>query len=1073
DRLGVSEGGLCCVGTSATLGGSEDSTRLRQYAEDVFDTPFEEGAVIGETRQTAEAFLQPVRYTIFPDLEQHDALQPEAQAHPADYVAAQIPHWFPEGTGSDWDLTTDAGRIALGEALRRHLMTHSVVDLLDDRPAEISDLAARLEARLPQLKGISRRQQTAMLRSFLSVLSWARTASNSGGEARPFVQLRTQLWLREMRRMVASVDNPPVLAFHDDLPESEHDGHLPVAHCLECGAMGWVGIQRPNETTIRTGLKNIYQKFFASDPSCVFAFPVGADERVDAEGRYHQLCTHDLHLNDADADACTACDQEDGLLRVFMPHVQRTTQDDTQVSVRDCPHCGASSTLTIMGSRAASLSSVMISQLFASEYNTDKKLLTFSDSVQDAAHRAGFFESRTYRFNIRSAIQQYVDQASEPVTLDEAMRQITDHYTQTYSKEAFVSNFIAPDMRWLRDYDQMLEQGTLPDESDIVTRVRKRLSWETWSEYGFRARIGRTLEKTGASTLQVDTGRLQSAVDALVPELQNNVGDLREVAPTDVARFVRGLIAHMKNQGAIYHPELDRYIEQGGNSYMLNRQHHLPNYGYRSRLPAFVASRSTQRFDPVLTPAGNADSWLQAWATKCFGAHDPMLSSVMDQLYDRVLSILVTNNLLERRETSRGVRVWGVRPDALRVTTAVRQLRCDTCDHNASVGHDVVDDWQGTRCLRYQCTGRYASEAHAPNYYRQLYTQSARRRIIAREHTGLLEREERETLEKAFDHNEHPWDPNLISCTPTLEMGVDIGKLSTVMLCSVPPSPSNFVQRIGRGGRRTGNALDVTVANGQPHDLYFFEDPTEMIAGTIEPPGIYLNATYVLFRQFVAFCFDRWIASGEVGPQAVPGTLGRALPTLKVEGAFPDTWLSFVEMNEDELFADFIALFSDTLDEDDTSELRSVIAKEGGFRYQVMGRFESVVKRRKAIKRDVQRIRSRIRKHEEGPASNQAEEEINKLRQEKTALQRIDAQIRSMRTYNFLTESGLLPNYAFPEEGVTLRSVLLRGEEIWAKEYRRPASQALKELAPGATFYAGGRSVQVDQIDLSGEDTLQ
>ena len=35
--------------------------------------------------------------------------------------------------------------------------------------------------------------------------------------------------------------------------------------------------------------------------------------------------------------------------------------------------------------------SASISQMFASKFNDDKKTLAFSDNVQDAAHRAGFF----------------------------------------------------------------------------------------------------------------------------------------------------------------------------------------------------------------------------------------------------------------------------------------------------------------------------------------------------------------------------------------------------------------------------------------------------------------------------------------------------------------------------------------------------------------------------------------------------------------------------------------------------------------------------------------------------------
>lgn len=83
-------------------------------------------------------------------------------------------------------------------------------------------------------------------------------------------------------------------------------------------------------------------------------------------------------------------------------------------------------------------------------------------------------------------------------------------------------------------------------------------------------------------------------------------------------------------------------------------------------------------------------------------------------------------------------------------------------------------------------------------------------------------------------------------------------------------------------------------------------------------------------------------------------------------------------------------------------------------------------------------------------------------------------QINNKQTLNFLTDEGLLPNYAFPEAGITLRSVLWRRKEGGEAreyqnttfEYERPASTALAELAPLNNFYAGGHKVEIEQIDL-------
>jgi DEAD/DEAH box helicase domain-containing protein len=80
----------------------------------------------------------------------------------------------------------------------------------------------------------------------------------------------------------------------------------------------------------------------------------------------------------------------------------------------------------------------------------------------------------------------------------------------------------------------------------------------------------------------------------------------------------------------------------------------------------------------------------------------------------------------------------------------------------------------------------------------------------------------------------------------------------------------------------------------------------------------------------------------------------------------------------------------------------------------------------------------------------------------------------------FLTDKGVLPNYAFPEEGVKLKSIIARqpedgrreenGENLVTREYVRPASSALSEFAPGQFFYANGHEVVIDRLDLNKRD---
>jgi len=91
----------------------------------------------------------------------------------------------------------------------------------------------------------------------------------------------------------------------------------------------------------------------------------------------------------------------------------------------------------------------------------------------------------------------------------------------------------------------------------------------------------------------------------------------------------------------------------------------------------------------------------------------------------------------------------------------------------------------------------------------------------------------------------------------------------------------------------------VTLADGaSPHDLYFYEQPLEMMAGRVDPPGVFLHAAEVLRRQLFAFCIDAWVASG-IPDSAFPDKTSVALDAIDKQdlARFPYNLLAFIQQD--------------------------------------------------------------------------------------------------------------------------------------------------------------------------------
>lgn len=1106
-RLQVDDGSLCCVGTSATLGGPTAAAHLRQYARDVFGEPFDEHSVIGESRLDDAAFLagREKEWTAEPAEDDKDILDPARTDDPQAWLRAQERLWFGDSESTapasppNHHIGEDAWAVTLGERLERHATFHALLHALGGQTVDLDRLVAELARRRSAWRADPARARLA-LSSLLALVSAARAwrdelprvaerrqAEGLPRPVRPFLDVRLQLWQRELARMVATVGSRPRLRHSMDLDRDARRQHLPMVHCRECGALGWAAlVQRDKPHLLRTELDSFYPAYFGGDSRVCFLYPSAATPAGDAA--WAQLA---FRLDSATLRKLGDDEEPEGEAIELVPAPNlRSTPSGNRLS-RDCPFCAARASLTLIGFRAATLTSVYIDQLFASRFNDDKKLLTFSDSVQDAAHRAGFFGSRTWRTNLRIAMLELIHERPE-LTLAELAQTLGPWWRQRRDLATWTATFLAPNMTWMHDWGTLKARGQLPRGSDLPALIERRLAFEVAAEFGLQAAIGRSLPRTGTATAALDEGKLEAALARLLEPLRNEVPGLRQASPEAVRFFVVGLLHHLRLRGGILTRSLPTaYVESNGHDeHAFKRDWALPGFTKTSRLPALLTDRPGSRFESW---GGKRDSsWYARWPGCCFGAGQALVADPAP-VYAIALPILVAAGLLAARQGKKGEQIWGLDDRALVVTPSVATMVCDRCAHRIQVAEREAQRGAGLPCLSARCAGSYSRDpAPAENYFGRLYASGDLQRIFTEEHTGMLDRVERERVEREFKARERdagdadgrqPWFANLLSCTPTLEMGIDIGDLSSAVLCSVPPRQANYLQRIGRAGRRDGNAFVLTVAAARPHDLYFFAEPAEMFAGEVTPPGVFLDAPAVLQRQLTAFCVDRWVASrGDAAD--LPSMLRTVFSHLDEEGSrrFPFDLLAFIQEAQPILLREFGEMFAGAISADTAAHLRRFMTGtddgKAGLRWTLVDTLERARRHRDSHAAKARTLRELIKKMGEAEArALDHEDELDKLEAEKEALLQLVGSINRRRTLEFLTDEGLLPNYAFPESAVRLSSVIWRKKkaapakgsryESWSYEYQRSPSSALSELAPGADFYASGRRVEIDRVDLS------
>lgn len=1114
ERLDAGKGNLCVVGTSATLDSSKDEEgdfcdakvsskdRLADFASKLFEEDIPVEGVIAEDRRSVSEIVHAKQRD--PEIPDPEACNPTGDEDACSYAKRQAILWGgPEYQGNleEWEL-------ALGEWLKESTLFSCLLQAFveaekkGEGPLLWQKLVQQISRQNYQMKKLGEEEQNLVLQSFFALIAQAKDCHS--GRAFPLVPTQVQLWVRELRRLGRVVDELPIFAWLDEPPARSHC--LPAFHCSECGESGWVSrITKTNETAIQargvmgyqlcTDARKIYDAWFGVGETEQSRYnrkkyhhenivTISPYKREDGEHDPVQgklgfnnpyLCPHSLVLRE-DNGPCPLSNTANQF-RVRVNIETRTMEDGKVVGDQGCPRCGSKEGVFFIGSQAATMSSVAIDEMFGSILNNDPKLLAFTDSVQDASHRAGFFSARTYQFTYRTALQHLLDEAGQRgIPLKDVGRRLLGYWSENEPgrpgslKEAMAC-LMPTDIQdyhpWLQFRDDELQNT--PDKK-LLEEVVNRLTWQATSEFGLMQTHGRTLESGGCSCLGWDEKIISATVEKLMESLHGlDPAASKGVDEEAIARWLYGLLYRFRQRGAMYHPyirDYARYNYWGKYPFgrtVAGRETYPPAHRYQPHLMVDYADRTHDNL--TAATRSSKSPWHIVWARRTLGRN--MAESTILDLNRMLLRVGESTGLLKRLAGQNSKDVYAI-SDAVAVIYAEGiNLRCDKS--KKSIFRPETEGFimqKGPSLDYYARQGVYhlAEFNQRQEYYQRRYRKGSLRRIVAQEHTGLLETEEREKLEKDFTNNKHYDDPNVITCTSTLEMGIDIGDLSSTMLCSVPPNTANYLQRIGRAGRSTGTSLIISIINQKPHDLFFFARPNELLRGEVQPPGCWLDAAAVLERQYLGYCIDTATKRDVI--TEFPKVANSLVKDLENPQGSIMTMLAWMSENEEELKQKFLSRFSGSEVFPDTIE--RFLANTGAD--SINNRIHEAAREHSEEVKNLERARNdlmaRIKELDEGDDENRAR--LN--RELKIIKGRLSASFR-IQSFQILSDAGLLPNYAFPERGVRFYGAIYnkhdnKENEIPPVELSRPGVTAIRELAPHNLFYTHSRQFKIQQIGV-------
>ncbi len=394
--------------------------------------------------------------------------------------------------------------------------------------------------------------------------------------------------------------------------------------------------------------------------------------------------------------------------------------------------------------------------------------------------------------------------------------------------------------------DEALSRALIPEVWEVARREhaggrheqerRKYLRFQVLREVTLASRQALGLEPWGRMKVEY------AGLDASLPWIQERAHELG-ISAEHLREGVAGVLDYLRRRRALHDPEHEIFTKYWKDGDREVQQGYLPNL----RGPAGTKLRREAIEKPGLviqwlSEAGRTTMRQVAgkWEVPA-DVTGPFLESLFAFLEERALLVPV------RLKGSRGnplpnvSGVYQVNADRLRLSPNRGVWRCRSCRRTTT--HETPHD----RCIAWRCDGILEWIREDEDNYDLQLLDGAYSMLRSEEHTAMVPADERERLENLFKGESEA--VNCLVCTPTLELGIDIGRLDSVLMRNVPPLPANYRQRAGRAGRRHRMAVDLTYCRPVSHDRAYFAEPLKLLDGRIDPPAFNLRNDVMIAKH--------------------------------------------------------------------------------------------------------------------------------------------------------------------------------------------------------------------------------